>query len=69
MSHTPNPAATSAAVAAPALRHPVVELLARYRAVLGAAWAARHDLAGTLARTDGGKIRTERKASKAPALV
>ncbi|MBK8071102.1 MAG: HlyD family type I secretion periplasmic adaptor subunit [Ramlibacter sp.] len=46
MSHTPNPAATSAAVAAPALRHPVVELLARYRAVLGAAWAARHDLAG-----------------------
>jgi hemolysin D len=27
-------------------RHPLVDLLARYRAVLGAAWAARHELAG-----------------------
>lgn len=27
-------------------RHPALELLARYRAVLGAAWAARHELAG-----------------------
>jgi hemolysin D len=27
-------------------RHPVVELLARYGAVIGAAWAARHELAG-----------------------
>ena len=27
-------------------RHPAVELLARYRAVLQAAWAARHELAG-----------------------
>lgn len=28
------------------LRHPALELLARYRAVLGAAWAARQELAG-----------------------
>jgi hemolysin D len=28
------------------LRHPALELLARYTAVLGAAWAARHELAG-----------------------
>lgn len=28
------------------LRHPAVELLQRYRAILGAAWAARHELAG-----------------------
>jgi hemolysin D len=28
------------------LRHPVLELLARYRAVWSAAWAARHELAG-----------------------
>jgi hemolysin D len=27
-------------------RHPTIELLARYRAVLQAAWAARHELAG-----------------------
>jgi hemolysin D len=27
-------------------RHPAIDLLARYRAVLGAAWAARHQLAG-----------------------
>jgi hemolysin D len=27
-------------------RHPAVELLARYRAILAAAWAARHELAG-----------------------
>lgn len=29
-----------------AARHPVIELLARYRAILGAAWAARTELAG-----------------------
>ncbi|HEX6706222.1 MAG TPA: HlyD family type I secretion periplasmic adaptor subunit [Albitalea sp.] len=29
-----------------AQRHPVVELLARYRAVFAAAWAVRHELAG-----------------------
>lgn len=29
-----------------AARHPLFDLLARYRAVLSAAWAARHDLAG-----------------------
>jgi len=28
------------------LRHPVIELLARYRAIFGAAWAMRHELAG-----------------------
>lgn len=27
-------------------RHPALELLARYRAIFGAAWAARHDMAG-----------------------
>ena len=27
-------------------RHPVIELLARYRAIFGAVWAARHELAG-----------------------
>ncbi len=27
-------------------RHPVIELLERYRAIFGAAWAARHELAG-----------------------
>lgn len=31
---------------ADALRHPALELLARYRAVFAAAWAARHELAG-----------------------
>ncbi|MCC7152913.1 MAG: HlyD family type I secretion periplasmic adaptor subunit [Rubrivivax sp.] len=31
---------------APHLRHPAAELLARYRAILAAAWAARHELAG-----------------------
>ena len=30
----------------PAPRHPVLELLARYRAVFAAAWAHRHELAG-----------------------
>lgn len=29
-----------------AARHPVVDMLARYRAVFGAAWAHRHELAG-----------------------
>ena len=28
------------------IRHPVIELLARYRAIFGAAWATRHELAG-----------------------
>jgi hemolysin D len=28
------------------MRHPLLELVLRYRAVLGAAWAARHELAG-----------------------
>jgi hemolysin D len=37
---------TPAEPGAPALRHPALELLARYRAVGAAAWAARHDLAG-----------------------
>lgn len=32
--------------AALAVRHPVVELLGRYRAIFAAAWAARHELAG-----------------------
>jgi hemolysin D len=32
--------------AAPAPRHPAVELLARYKAIFGAAWAMRHQLAG-----------------------
>jgi hemolysin D len=36
---------TNALQAAPE-RHPFAELLARYRAVLAAAWAARHELAG-----------------------
>lgn len=31
---------------APFARHPMLELLSRYRAVLGAAWTARHELAG-----------------------
>ena len=31
---------------AASIRHPVIELLARYRAIFGAAWAARHELAG-----------------------
>lgn len=33
-------------MSADAPRHPMVELLARYRAIFGAAWAARHELAG-----------------------
>ena len=36
----------NAPAAASALRHPAVELLARYRAVWAAAWAARRELAG-----------------------
>ena len=36
----------SGATVAKAQRHPAVELLARYRAVLGAAWGLRHELAG-----------------------
>lgn len=41
-------ASPSEVVIAPAVavRHPAVELLARYRAVFGAAWAHRHELAG-----------------------
>ncbi len=37
-----------AAMAAPAaaLRHPALDLLARYRAIFGAAWTHRHELAG-----------------------
>ena len=35
-----------AAQKAPFARHPMLELLTRYRAVFGAAWAARHELAG-----------------------
>jgi hemolysin D len=42
----PPGAAAPAANAAPALGYPALELLVRYRAVLGAAWAARHELAG-----------------------
>jgi hemolysin D len=37
---------TVTAATAPPLRHPAIELLARYRAVLSASWAARHELAG-----------------------
>jgi hemolysin D len=37
-------------VAAP--RHPVIELLARYRVIFGAVWAARHELAGPKRRAD-----------------
>ena len=32
--------------------HPALELLARYRAILGAAWQARHELAGPKRRAD-----------------
>lgn len=38
--------ATAATSAAPAPRHPVLELLARYKAILQAAWAHRAELAG-----------------------
>ena len=27
-------------------RHPLIELMARYRAIFGAVWAVRHELAG-----------------------
>ena len=27
-------------------RHPFIELMARYRAIFGAVWAQRHELAG-----------------------
>jgi hemolysin D len=37
---------TVTAATAPPLRHPAIELLARYRAVLSESWAARHELAG-----------------------
>lgn len=37
---------TKALLTAQTLRHPVLELLARYRAVFRAAWAVRHQLAG-----------------------
>ena len=40
------------AVNPPAIPHPVIELLARYRAIFGAAWAARHELAGPKRLTD-----------------
>lgn len=36
----------------PAQRHPVIELLARYKAVLQAAWSHRHELAGPQRLTD-----------------
>jgi hemolysin D len=39
-------AIVSTPATAPELRHPLIELLARYRAVLAASWAARHELAG-----------------------
>jgi len=42
---TPQAAATATQAAAPR-RHPVLELLARYRAIFGMAWAHRHELAG-----------------------
>lgn len=41
-----NRPAAQIAPTAPALRHPTLELLARYQAVLGAAWQAREALAG-----------------------
>lgn len=37
---------STSSTAAEAQRHPALELLARYRAIFGAAWAARHELAG-----------------------
>ena len=37
---------------APAMRHPVIELLARYRAIFAAAWARRDELAGPRRHTD-----------------
>ncbi len=37
---------TAHAPEVPALPHPALALLGRYKAVLGAAWAARHELAG-----------------------
>ncbi|WEE79833.1 HlyD family type I secretion periplasmic adaptor subunit [Comamonas testosteroni] len=42
---TPQADATATQAAAPR-RHPVLELLARYRAIFGMAWAHRHELAG-----------------------
>jgi hemolysin D len=36
----------SAPIATPIMRHPAIELLARYHAVFGASWAARRELAG-----------------------
>ncbi|WKL15906.1 HlyD family type I secretion periplasmic adaptor subunit [Comamonas testosteroni] len=42
---TPQAAATATQAAAPR-RHPVLELLARYRAIFGMAWTHRHELAG-----------------------
>lgn len=38
--------AAEAAPRAAAMRHPAIELLARYRAIFAAAWEARHELAG-----------------------
>lgn len=37
---------TDAAANAPSVRHPALELLARYRAILRAAWRHRHEMAG-----------------------
>lgn len=37
---------SNSATTAPPVRHPALDLLARYAAVLRAAWAARHELAG-----------------------
>ncbi|MEP6824171.1 MAG: HlyD family type I secretion periplasmic adaptor subunit, partial [Ramlibacter sp.] len=47
---TPVPTGATPVQAEPALAqravHPAIELLSRYRAILGAAWRARHELAG-----------------------
>lgn len=37
---------TTSSVTATSQRHPILELLARYRAIFGMAWAHRHELAG-----------------------
>lgn len=43
---TPEVSTTAPAANAPSVRHPVIELLGRYRAIFKAAWKHRHELAG-----------------------
>ncbi|MDP9606347.1 hemolysin D [Variovorax sp. YR750] len=49
---TPEVSTTAPAANAPSVRHPVFELLGRYRAVFKAAWKHRHELAGPKRLTD-----------------